>query len=211
MTSLARTDMDATSASNIPIIGRDFYDRARGRLSLDVPPQDNSSMDGYALRVADASRPDAVLPVSQRIPAGVVGAALQPGTAARIFIDVGNNILGKIEHTFQVAWADIQQQAQATWHAFDIPNMANRGSQFNMAHTLTTHALRCHLNAALVTDNAFVAYALVFATGAFPIFHGAKNALTKKTITFWAQCAIVDGFRLGYFTIAPLTNLLWRS
>lgn len=52
---------------------------------LDVPPADNSSMDGYALRCADVPAAGAVLPVSQRIPAGVVGQALQPGTAARIF------------------------------------------------------------------------------------------------------------------------------
>ena len=53
--------------------------------SLDVPPQDNTSMDGYALRAADVPAPGAVLPVSQRLPAGVVGRALQPGTAVRIF------------------------------------------------------------------------------------------------------------------------------
>ena len=53
--------------------------------TLDVPPEDNTSMDGYALRVADVPSAGALLPVSQRIPAGVVGHALQPGTAARIF------------------------------------------------------------------------------------------------------------------------------
>jgi molybdopterin molybdotransferase len=53
--------------------------------ALDVPPGDNSAMDGYALRAADVSAPGTVLPVSQRIPAGVVGQPLQPGTAARIF------------------------------------------------------------------------------------------------------------------------------
>lgn len=52
---------------------------------LDVPPADNSSMDGYALRLADVPAAGAVLPVSQRIPAGVVGGALAAGTAARIF------------------------------------------------------------------------------------------------------------------------------
>ena len=53
--------------------------------SLHVPPQDNSSMDGYAMRVADVGAVGTVLSVSQRIPAGSVGSALQPGTAARIF------------------------------------------------------------------------------------------------------------------------------
>ena len=52
---------------------------------LDVPPADNSSMDGYALRSADVAEAGSWLPVSQRVPAGVVGRPLQPGTAARIF------------------------------------------------------------------------------------------------------------------------------
>ena len=52
---------------------------------LQVPLLDNSAMDGYALRCADVAQLGTVLPVSQRIPAGSVGTALQPGTAARIF------------------------------------------------------------------------------------------------------------------------------
>ena len=55
------------------------------RSTLDVPPADNTSMDGYALRAADVPQAGTVLAVSQRIPAGHVGQALQPGTAARIF------------------------------------------------------------------------------------------------------------------------------
>lgn len=50
--------------------------------TLDVPPLDNSAMDGYALRACDAGQP---LAVSQRIPAGAVGGPLVPGTCARIF------------------------------------------------------------------------------------------------------------------------------
>jgi len=53
--------------------------------TLDVPPLDNSAMDGYALRAADVTSTGICLPVSQRIPAGSVGTALQPGSAARIF------------------------------------------------------------------------------------------------------------------------------
>ncbi|MBP6901803.1 MAG: molybdopterin molybdotransferase MoeA [Burkholderiaceae bacterium] len=53
--------------------------------ALDVPPADNTSMDGYVLRAADVPAEGTLLPVSQRIPAGHVGAPLQPGTAARIF------------------------------------------------------------------------------------------------------------------------------
>ncbi|CAN5895845.1 molybdopterin molybdotransferase MoeA [soil metagenome] len=57
--------------------------------ALTVPPRDNSSMDGYVVRAADCVGADAdaeaVLQVTQRIPAGTVGSALAAGTAARIF------------------------------------------------------------------------------------------------------------------------------
>ena len=52
---------------------------------LQVPPLDNSAMDGYALRCSDVPVPGSVLPVSQRIAAGQVGSALAGATAARIF------------------------------------------------------------------------------------------------------------------------------
>ncbi|MEW5769251.1 MAG: gephyrin-like molybdotransferase Glp [Pseudomonadota bacterium] len=52
--------------------------------AVDVPPLDNAAMDGYALRAADW-REGEWLPVSQRIPAGSLGAPLAPGSAARIF------------------------------------------------------------------------------------------------------------------------------
>ena len=52
---------------------------------VDVPPLDNSQMDGYAVRVADIQNPGQVLEVSQRIPAGYLGTPLSENTVARIF------------------------------------------------------------------------------------------------------------------------------
>lgn len=54
------------------------------RSTMDVPPMDNSAMDGYAVRLSDLKE-GKPLQVSQRIMAGVVGHPLEPGTAARIF------------------------------------------------------------------------------------------------------------------------------
>jgi molybdopterin molybdotransferase len=51
------------------------------RSSMDVPPMDNSAMDGYAVSTKDSSR----LKVAQKIMAGSVGKPLEKGTAARIF------------------------------------------------------------------------------------------------------------------------------
>jgi molybdopterin molybdotransferase len=52
---------------------------------VDVPPADNSAMDGYAFRQRDWPGAADALPVSQRIAAGQPPGPLNPGTAARIF------------------------------------------------------------------------------------------------------------------------------
>ena len=52
---------------------------------LDVPPTDNSAMDGYALRREDWKDAGSDLRISQRITAGSVPRPLELGTAARIF------------------------------------------------------------------------------------------------------------------------------
>lgn len=71
---------------SVPLFEADGRVLARDVISpMQVPPHDNSAMDGYALRRADVPSAGAVLPVSQRIAAGHVGAPLAAGTAARIF------------------------------------------------------------------------------------------------------------------------------
>lgn len=55
------------------------------RSEIDVPPFDNTQMDGYAVRSADCQNLPVQLPVSQRIPAGHMPEPLQAGSAARIF------------------------------------------------------------------------------------------------------------------------------
>jgi len=56
------------------------------RSTLQVPPLDNSAMDGYAIRSSDfATSREVCLPISQRICAGEVGTELDSNTVARIF------------------------------------------------------------------------------------------------------------------------------
>lgn len=74
---------DTESLPTAQALGRMLAESIDSRLN--VPPADNSAMDGYALRVADVAQAGACLPVSQRIAAGHPGGPLQPGTAARIF------------------------------------------------------------------------------------------------------------------------------
>ncbi|MEA3405496.1 MAG: gephyrin-like molybdotransferase Glp [Pseudomonadota bacterium] len=71
---------------------------------VNVPPHDNSMMDGYALHSFDLEH-NSVLEVSQRIPAGSDPSSLKAGTAARIFtgapIPEGANMVVMQEETEQ--------------------------------------------------------------------------------------------------------------
>jgi len=73
---LAGTETLPTAAARGRVLAADLIS------PVDVPPADNSAMDGYALCAVDAGRE---LPVTQRIPAGTVPQPLPPGEAARIF------------------------------------------------------------------------------------------------------------------------------
>jgi molybdopterin molybdotransferase len=73
-----RSEMVSTLQADGRVLAQDVVS------PLEVPPQDNSSMDGYVLRCADLA-PGRALPVSQRIPAGTQGLPLLAGTVARIF------------------------------------------------------------------------------------------------------------------------------
>src|SRR6058998_1555192 len=78
---------------------------AAQRSTMNVPPMDNSAMDGYAVRTADVQRPETRLKVAQKIPAGSTGKPLAPGTAARIFtgapIPAGADAIVMQEHCVQ--------------------------------------------------------------------------------------------------------------
>ncbi len=52
---------------------------------INVPPADNSAMDGYAFCYAEAQKNNFQLPLSQRIPAGAAPKPLKSSTVARIF------------------------------------------------------------------------------------------------------------------------------
>lgn len=86
--------------------------------AVDVPPHDNSAMDGYALRLSDwqqAGGVGASLPQAQRIAAGQVGSALPAGACARIFtgapIPEGADAVVMQEHTERVSRGPASEEA----------------------------------------------------------------------------------------------------
>ncbi|MDL0432371.1 molybdopterin molybdotransferase MoeA [Marinobacter sp. TBZ242] len=75
---IARTETVALADSLDRVLARDYM------VPADVPPADNSAVDGYAVRAGDLSG-EGPLPVSGRVAAGEAPGDLKPGTAVRIF------------------------------------------------------------------------------------------------------------------------------
>ncbi|MEO3787155.1 gephyrin-like molybdotransferase Glp [Actinocorallia sp. B10E7] len=72
---------------------------------VDLPPFDNSAMDGYAVRAADLETLPAVLPVVGDVPAGAPGrAGIEPGHAARIM--TGAPLPPGADTVIPVEWTD---------------------------------------------------------------------------------------------------------
>jgi molybdopterin molybdotransferase len=79
----AVSPLDTERVSVFDAVGRVLDETVVAR--RDLPAWDNSAMDGYAVRAAEATE-GATLPVSDEIPAGDAGdRPLAPGTVARIF------------------------------------------------------------------------------------------------------------------------------
>lgn len=77
---ITKTEIVPLNEANTRVLAEDIISEIK------VPPADNSSMDGYAVRSEDFLGTDEKkLSVSQRIPAGKVGVELRPRTVARIF------------------------------------------------------------------------------------------------------------------------------
>ena len=87
----------ATATESLPVLD------SLGRIlavdicaAVDVPPADNSAMDGYAFCYADAAENSFQLPLSQRIAAGTAPQPLAPNTVHE-FLPARKSPLGPIQ------------------------------------------------------------------------------------------------------------------
>lgn len=118
--------------------GRVLAEDARAR--FDMPGVDNSAMDGYALRLAEANASG--LPVAQRVPAGATPAPLAPGGCARIFtgapVPPGADCVVPQER--------VEIDAAGRLRVADTPqagaNIRRRGEEYRAGHRLLTAGTR---------------------------------------------------------------------
>ena len=92
---------------------------------------------------------------------------------------IGDDIGGEIQHLFQDAGADVEQQAHAGRNTLEIPDVGNGRGELDVAHALTADLGARDFHAAAVADLALVADLFILTAVALPVLRGAKDALAE--------------------------------
>ena len=122
---------------------------------------------------------------------------------ADFLVDVRDDVVGEVQDLLEVARRHVEQQAHPARDALEVPDVAHRRGQLDVAHTLAAHLGAGHLDAALVADDALVAVALVLSAVAFPVPRRTEDALAEKTVALRAERAVVDGLGLRDLAVRP--------
>ena len=145
-----------------------------------------------------------------QLPLALVGdhfTAAQPGVVARLHDHVGF----EVEHALQFAQRDVQQVADAAGQALEEPHVRTRAGQFDVSQAFPADARQRNFHAALVANHAAVLHALIFAAQALPILGGAEDARAEQPVALRLEGPVVDGLRLGDFSMAPAPDFFRRS
>ena len=103
---------------------------------------------------------------------------------AGLIIHTGDDIGREIDDTFEILRGQVQQVTQAGRHTLEIPNVGDRGRQFDMAHAFAAHLGLGDFHTAAFTNDALVAHPLVFAAGALPVPGGTENPFAEQAVLF---------------------------
>src|ERR1035438_196409 len=91
----------------------------------------------------------------------------------------------------------------AARQSLEEPHVRTRRRQFDVAQALAAHFGQSDFHAALVADYSAMLHALVLAAQTFPVRDRAEDARAEQAIALRLKGAVVDGFRLGHFSMRP--------
>ena len=132
----------------------------------------------------------------------------EQGALAGVLVDVGDDVQGEVEDPLEVARADVEQDAEPARRALEVPDVADRAGQLDVAHPLTADLRAGDLDAALVADDALVADPLVLAAVALPVLRRTEDALVEETVLLRLERPVVDGLGLRDLALRPLPDLV---
>ena len=127
---------------------------------------------------------------------------------AGLVVDVGDDVQREVEDALEVARADVEQDAQPRRRALEVPDVADRARELDVAHPLAADLAPGHLDAALVADDALVPDPLVLAAVALPVLRRTEDALVEEAVLLRLERAVVDRLRLRHLALRPLPDLV---
>ncbi len=119
-----------------------------------------------------------------------------PVVVATFLVDGGDDVRREVDDLLEILRGEVEQVSEARRNALEVPDVGDRGGQFNMAHALTPDLGLGHLDAATLADDALVTDTLVLAAGTLPVAGRPEDPLAEQTVLLGLQGAVVDGLRL---------------
>ena len=124
---------------------------------------------------------------------------------------IRDNIHSKIENLFQHTGRNVENKTYTGRNPLQIPDMGNRRSQLNVAHSFPAHFGTGNFHTTAITNFPFIPDSLILSAVALPILSRPKDAFTEKAVPFWFQSAVVDRLRLFNLTVRPFSDFFGRS
>ncbi len=125
-----------------------------------------------------------------------------------VLVDARDDVEREVEDPLQVPGADVEQDPEPGRRALEVPDVADRAGQLDVAHPLAADLRARDLDAALVADDALVSNPLVLAAVALPVLGGTEDAFVEETILLGLERPVVDRLRLRHLTLGPLPDLV---
>ena len=88
--------------------------------------------------------------------------------------------------------------------------MRDGRGKFDVPHALAAHFGAGNFYAALLADDTLITDAFIFTAMAFPVLGRPEDLFAEQTVFFRFLRAVIDGFRLRYFTVRPFPDFLGR-
>ena len=113
---------------------------------------------------------------------------------------IHNYVSLKVKDPLQILQSHVKEHSYSAGNAAEKPYVSNRGSQFNMAHSLSSYLGGNHLHTAFLARYPSVLKPFIFSTGAFVVFHRPEYLGAEKTVSLRFERPVVYSLRLLYLT-----------
>ena len=123
---------------------------------------------------------------------------------------INDDIPDVVKHPLEQFRRHIEQKPHPGRNGAEIPDVGDRGREFDVTHPLAAHLLGRDLDVALFADLADGTHALVLAAHTLPVLGRPEDPLAEETADLRLQGAVVDGLRLGHLAVRPAADHFGR-